>query len=75
MEKVRLRKEVKKIDYSGENVKIHLCAGEIIEADDVIFTPSLGYLKAHFTTLFKPSLPDEKIHVIKVGHALNLHSF
>ncbi|KAG7190626.1 hypothetical protein KM043_006710 [Ampulex compressa] len=61
-----LNEEVTKIDYADENEPIKITTTEgVISADHVIFTPSLGVLKAQYETLFHPSLPETKINTIK----------
>lgn len=61
-----LKKEVTKISLRNKNKKVSVrCLDNtMVEVDHVIFTPSLGVLKASHDSLFEPSLPAEKITAI-----------
>lgn len=65
--KVQLNKEVNNIKWSRNSSKVHVnCSdGASFVADHVIFTASLGVLKARHATLFTPKLPDAKIKAIE----------
>ncbi|XP_070537839.1 peroxisomal N(1)-acetyl-spermine/spermidine oxidase-like [Ptychodera flava] len=57
-------------DHDGSNVKgqrvsIECHDGDWIDADHVLMTCSLGYLKKNSTTLFKPELPQQKAEAIR----------
>lgn len=66
-DKILLNKSVTSITgwNQGNQVSISTSDGEEYKADHVIFTPSLGVLKANYDKLFKPSLNQEKIEAIK----------
>ncbi|XP_076017073.1 peroxisomal N(1)-acetyl-spermine/spermidine oxidase [Genypterus blacodes] len=56
----------------GGAVTIECQDGERIDADHVIVTVSLGYLKKHHSTLFHPPLPLHKLHSIqRLGFGTN----
>ncbi|EDW79993.1 uncharacterized protein Dwil_GK12300 [Drosophila willistoni] len=62
---VTLNKCIAEINLSGsDDVTIRCENGEIIKADHVIYTGSLGYLKEHHRTLFVPALPEAKVRAI-----------
>lgn len=63
-----LNAEVSKINYDvyRGGVRITTATGDEFFADHVIFTASLGVLKADYETLFYPPLPAAKINAIKV---------
>lgn len=67
--KIQLNKEVTNVAWNPSNVneKITItCAdGSSYSADHVIFTASLGVLKARHETLFSPGLPADKIKAIE----------
>lgn len=64
-EKIQTDTEVINIDWSNDNaVKVTTREGTLT-AKHVIFTPSLGFLKEHYMTLFNPSLPTDKSDAIK----------
>ena len=61
------RVEVTQINYvTGGPVTVVTSKGVQYLADHVIFTASLGVLKADHAKLFNPPLPESKIKVIKV---------
>ncbi|XP_067266670.1 spermine oxidase-like [Chanodichthys erythropterus] len=67
---VQCNAPVKSIQWEcGEDqmypVKVVCENGESFEADHVIVTVSLGVLKDKATTMFEPSLPEEKLSAIK----------
>lgn len=59
--KVQLNKKVTSIQYNPSSTESKVtvtCAdATTYQADHVIFTGSLGYLKAHHSTIFNPALP------------------
>ncbi|KAH8389521.1 hypothetical protein KR200_002843 [Drosophila serrata] len=64
--RVMLNRRVSQINWSGEDeVIISCCNGEIITADHVICTVSLGVLKAEHKELFVPGLPLAKVRSIE----------
>lgn len=65
--RVLLNHRVKNINWlpSNQNVKITCFNGQIITADHVICTTSLGVLKENHSTLFSPALPRQKIQAIE----------
>ncbi|KAK5853959.1 hypothetical protein PBY51_015068 [Eleginops maclovinus] len=48
-----------------ENSVMIECDDEKIDADHVIVTVPLGYLKKHHSTLFSPHLPQHKLHSVE----------
>lgn len=68
-EKIQLNKEVKNIKYSQssplDKVYVNCTDGSSYVADHVIFTASLGVLKARHETLFTPKLPAAKVKAIE----------
>ncbi|KAF7267654.1 hypothetical protein GWI33_019143 [Rhynchophorus ferrugineus] len=65
-DKILLRKEVANITNWNESTLIVTTTdGDKYEAGHVIFTASLGVLKADHEKLFKPILPENKIKAIK----------
>lgn len=60
--------KVIKINYNGDSAPVKISTADKKEylADHVIFTPSLGVLKANHEQLFDPPLPEKKISTIKV---------
>lgn len=68
LENVYKDSRVIKINYNkGYNtVKVSTADGEEYLGDHVIFTPSLGVLKANYQRLFSPPLPEKKVEAIKV---------
>lgn len=65
---IKFGKEVTKIDWSEDpdkNVIVQCADGSLFEAKHVIFTASLGVLKANHRTMFSPSLPHIKINAIQ----------
>ncbi|XP_060518709.1 spermine oxidase-like [Cylas formicarius] len=65
-DKVLLGKEVTGITKwkTGGMVQISCSDGSVYFADHVIFSPSVGVLKADHSKMFQPSLPEEKISAI-----------
>lgn len=66
--KIQLRKEVNEIDYTNADngvVKVRCTDGSVYDADHVIVTVPLGYLKANHRTMFKPQLPLVKVNSIE----------
>ncbi|XP_023218863.1 uncharacterized protein LOC111621045 [Centruroides sculpturatus] len=59
---IKMCKELVSRDFL---VSVECEDGEIIEADHIIVTPSIGYLKKHINTFFKPELPEEKKSIIE----------
>ncbi|XP_055916917.1 spermine oxidase-like [Eupeodes corollae] len=68
-QKVKLGKQVQKITWNQDNgqqaIQIQCKDNEVIEADHVIVTVSLGVLKEKHSKLFDPKLPVEKIRAIE----------
>ena len=73
---ILLNEVVSKIDYSGDQVQVFSVNSKTnksskFSAKYCISTVSLGYLKANYKNLFKPSLPEEKAQAIeKLGFGL-----
>ncbi|KNC25714.1 hypothetical protein FF38_12897 [Lucilia cuprina] len=64
--RILLNHRVQNIDWLQDNqVKIRCFNGQVITADHVICTTSLGVLKENHSTLFTPSLPRQKIGAIE----------
>ncbi|XP_018563572.1 spermine oxidase [Anoplophora glabripennis] len=65
--KIFLKKEVTRISWKGNSTKVLVrCFDDTtVEVDHVIFTPSLGVLKASYKSLFEPSLPADKVAAIR----------
>lgn len=59
---IKMCKELVSRDFL---VSVECENGEIIEADHIIVTPSIGYLKKHIDTFFKPELPQQKKKIIQ----------
>jgi len=56
-------------DITNSEVTVHCTDGSQYIADHIIFTPSVGVLKARHQTLFTPNLPAHKIKAIEsVGY-------
>ncbi|KAK0084924.1 hypothetical protein PV325_006126 [Microctonus aethiopoides] len=69
--------KITKINYNEEStlVKVSAADGKEYLADHVIFTPSLGVLKANHNQLFNPPLPEKKIKSIEnlgFGHVAKI---
>ncbi|KAH3862526.1 spermine oxidase-like [Dreissena polymorpha] len=64
---LKLNSEVTKISYAkgGRKTLVTIKNGAQYEADHVIVTCSIGYLKKHMGTLFDPPLPIEKSRTIR----------
>ncbi|KAJ8949099.1 hypothetical protein NQ318_017004 [Aromia moschata] len=65
---ILLNKEVDKITWKNSDkgrVSVRCSDNSSFEADHVIFTPSLGVLKATYEQMFEPSLPEEKVKTIR----------
>lgn len=65
---IKFGKEVTKIDWSEDldkNVIMQCTDGSSFEAKHVIFTASLGVLKANHQTMFSPYLPPIKTNAIE----------
>ncbi|XP_043266526.1 uncharacterized protein [Venturia canescens] len=65
--KTIINTEVTKINYNNPDGAIRVVTknGDEYVADHVIFTPSLGVLKADHEKLFNPPLPESKVDAIK----------
>ncbi|XP_017863456.1 PREDICTED: protein anon-37Cs-like [Drosophila arizonae] len=64
--KVQLSKRVSQINWEGDNDLVLRCwNGELMAADHVICTMSLGVLKEQHCSLFLPSLPEAKVRAIR----------
>lgn len=65
-DKIFLQNEVVKVtNWQEGKVNVKVQNGTIYKADHVIFTPSLGVLKATYKSLFNPPLPTDKIQAIE----------
>ena len=65
-EAIRLETAVQKVINQGNKIHLQLGDDELLEADYVIFTPSVGVLKWAVTNnLFQPQLPSSKVDAIK----------
>ena len=54
---------VRNIDITDhERVKVSFENDLAVKTDLVLVTVSLGYLKEHYSTLFTPKVPEEKIN-------------
>ena len=53
------------LPHTQHPIQIHTAAGDIIPADHVIVTSSLGFLKRHAHTMFRPLLPTDKMAAIQ----------
>ncbi|KAG0718671.1 Peroxisomal N(1)-acetyl-spermine/spermidine oxidase [Chionoecetes opilio] len=68
---IKLSSPVKHIEWgkdvlvAGPGCRITLTSGDVVEADHVIFTPSLGVLKALASEMFMPPLPPPKMKAIR----------
>ena len=63
---VKLNEPIEQINWSDtNNIKIKAHSGASYQASRVICTVSLGYLKANYSNLFKPELPEDKIGAIE----------
>ena len=73
---ILLNEVVSKIDYSGDRVEVlsvnsKSSKNSKFSAKYCLSTVPLGYLKANYKNLFKPSLPTEKVQAIeKLGFGL-----
>ncbi|CBI27910.3 unnamed protein product, partial [Vitis vinifera] len=71
---IQLGREVTKIEWQPEPVKLHFCDGSTMSADHVIVTVSLGVLKAGIcgdSGLFNPPLPSFKTEAIsRLGYGV-----
>ncbi|XP_011305478.1 spermine oxidase [Fopius arisanus] len=79
MNKTLLNKKVSRIEYDADGpVKVKTSDGDEYAADYVIFTPSLGVLKANHKNLFQPHLSARKIRAIEslgIGHVGKIYLF
>ena len=66
-ELVELKREVVKISYSDDLVKVLVKDGEEYTADYVISTLPIGVLKKHHDTMFEPSLPRRMVSSERLG--------
>ncbi|KAL7017834.1 hypothetical protein ACKWTF_010548 [Chironomus riparius] len=77
--KVILNKKVTNIQYNKDDaagqVTVNCADGTSYTATHVIVTPSLGYLKAHYKTLFTPALSGPKAVEIESRGVGNLGKF
>lgn len=64
-DKILLNTSVKTISSWSSSVTVTTTNGTTFTADHVIFTPSLGVLKATHDALFHPELPQEKVLAIE----------
>ena len=64
---LELGKQVKKLEHLGDKIRIHLNGNSMMEADYVIFTPSVGVLKRLVSKedFFEPILPHDKVRAIE----------
>lgn len=63
--KIELNKVVSNLQWNQDRVLVTCTDGSRYSAEFVIFTPSLGVLKANHESLFTPRLPDWKVHAIE----------
>lgn len=64
--RVLLNKRIAEINWTGANEVVLRCwNGEVLTADHVICTVSLGVLKEQHSKLFVPTLPEAKVRAIK----------
>lgn len=62
---IKLGMKVNKINWNNtETISVECDAGTILNADHVILTLPLGYLKRNHSTIFNPRLPMHKQHAI-----------
>ena len=61
---IRLNSEVTKI-FRGNPIQVQISGSEMLVADFVILTVSLGVLKARSESLFDPELPNRKLESIR----------
>lgn len=73
MNRTMFNNKVSKINYAGKGpVKVTTVAGEEYTADHVIFTASLGVLKADHEKLFEPHLPEKNKNAIEVSNCVSM---
>lgn len=63
--KIELRKVVANIQWNQDRAHVRCLDGSEYSAEFVVFTPSLGVLKARHEGLFTPRLPDWKVNAIE----------
>ena len=64
-EKVRLNTEILRIEWGHEYMTVKTSNSVSFLTEHLIFTPSLGYLKANHAVLFDPILPSDKVEAIE----------
>lgn len=64
-EKIKLNSKVTKIENTPNGIEIQFNDDEVMNADYVIFTASLGVLKSDATSLFQPKLSSDKMSAIE----------
>ena len=60
-----LNKTVTNIQWNQNKPMVTCIDGSSYTADHIVFTPSLGVLKARHQSLFTPQLPSDKIRAIE----------
>jgi len=63
---IKLNTRVNEIRWQKSPVEVVLDNSQVIEADHVVVTVSLGVLKHEMATLFNPSLPANKVEAIQM---------
>ncbi|XP_064541264.1 uncharacterized protein LOC135430505 [Drosophila montana] len=64
--RVQLNKRISEINWAGVDELVLRCwNGEVLTADHVICTVSLGVLKEQHASMFVPALPEAKVRAIK----------
>ncbi|KAJ6636280.1 Peroxisomal N(1)-acetyl-spermine/spermidine oxidase [Pseudolycoriella hygida] len=64
-EKILFNKEVTNINWNVSEAIAKCADGSEYQADHVIVTVSLGFLKQNYKTLFTPQLPEKKVNAIE----------
>ncbi|XP_063932798.1 spermine oxidase-like [Zophobas morio] len=64
-DKIVLNTKVEKIIWNNDKIEVKCANNTSLKADHVIFTPSVGVLKAEKDALFEPDLPQNKINALE----------